>query len=89
MKKLEHGWTHSLGFVLREGSTEPFREVLTQPSFESRHLQAESIVTIYKLMVAPGQRPHKHVTSISRSAPAVFRGRMNDDQVPRKCGYFT
>jgi len=61
----------------------------TQPSFESRHLQAESIVTIYKLMVAPGQRPHKHVTSISRSAPAVFHGRMNDDQVPRKCGYFT
>jgi len=58
-------------------------------SLESRHLKAESIVTISKLMVAPGQRPHKHITSISRSAPAVFCGRMNDDQVPRKRGYFT
>jgi hypothetical protein len=42
-KKLNHGGTCSLGFVLREESTKPFREVLNElqaSGFKSRDLKA-------------------------------------------------
>jgi len=56
-KKLDHGGTCSLGFVLREESTKPFRDVLELQAsgFKSRNLKAESITTISKLMVVLGQ----------------------------------